>query len=53
MNENFIVKVSEEDSLALEKKQYELKYPYETDEYKIYELENGRKYRVYKNGRVL
>lgn len=27
-------------------------YPYETNEYKIYECENGRKYEVYKNGRV-
>lgn len=26
--------------------------PHETDEFKIYSLENGRKYKVYKNGRV-
>lgn len=36
----------------LERKKYELSYPYETDEFKIYTLENGRKYKVYKNGRV-
>lgn len=28
-------------------------YPYETDEYKIYTTENGRKYKVYKNGRII
>ena len=33
-------------------KKYQLIYPYETDEFKIYSLENGRKYKVYKNGRV-
>lgn len=37
----------------LEAKKYELTYPYETDEYKIYELENGRKYKVFKNGRIV
>ena len=36
----------------LEKKTYELKYPYDTDEYKIYETKNGRKYKVFKNGKV-
>ena len=27
-------------------------YSYETEEYKIYTTENGRKYKVYKNGRI-
>lgn len=36
----------------LVKKEYELIYPYETDEYKKYICENGREYRVYKNGRI-
>lgn len=34
-------------------RKYELKYPYETDEYRLYEVSNGRTYRVYKNGRVV
>lgn len=29
-----------------------LVYPYETDEYRIYECENGREYKVFSNGRV-
>lgn len=33
-------------------KHYELVYPYETNEYKTYTTNNGRKYKVYKNGRV-
>ena len=36
----------------LEKKHYPLIYPYETEEYRDYVCENGRKYRVYKNGRI-
>lgn len=36
----------------LPKKEYELIYPYETDEYKKYICENGREYRVYKNGKI-
>ena len=28
-------------------------YPYETQEYKIYTTKNGRKYEIYKNGRVI
>lgn len=35
------------------KKHYELKYPYETDEYKLYTTSNGRDYKVYKNGKVV
>lgn len=34
------------------KKHYDLKYPYETDEFRIYETESGRKYKVYRNGRI-
>ena len=30
-----------------------LTYPYETDEYRIYTCENGRKYKVFKNGRII
>lgn len=37
----------------LEKKKYELTYPYETDEFKLFTDENGRTYRVYRNGRVI
>lgn len=33
-------------------KVFSLTYRYETDEYKIFKLENGRKYKVFKNGRV-
>lgn len=36
----------------LEKKSYTLTYPYETDAYKIYQLENGRQYKVFRNGRI-
>ena len=35
----------------LEKRQ-PLVYPYETEEFKIYETKNGRKFEVYRNGRV-
>lgn len=31
---------------------YELTYPYETDDYRIYTCANGRTYKVYRNGRV-
>ena len=36
----------------IDTKKYELIYPYETDKFKIYTLENGRRYKVYKNGKV-
>lgn len=35
-----------------EKKEYQLTYPYETEEYRDYVCHNGRKYKVYKNGRI-
>lgn len=35
-----------------EKEVLPLIYPYETTEYKIYACENGRQYKVFKNGRV-
>ena len=39
--------------LRIKYKQFpDLFYQYETEEYKIYTTENGRKYKVYKNGRV-
>ena len=37
----------------IEKQHYELVYPYQTDEYKIYETRNGRQYKVYKNGKIV
>lgn len=37
----------------IEPKTYELTYPYETDSYRIYELSNGRKYKVFRNGKVV
>lgn len=37
----------------LEKKTYELEYPYETTEFKPFIDANGRTYRVYKNGLVI
>lgn len=37
----------------IERDVQELIYPYETYEYKIYELSNGRKYKVYRNGKVV
>lgn len=36
----------------LQKENFELTYPYETNEYRVYECENGRQYKVYRNGRV-
>ena len=39
--------------LRIKNKEFsDLFYSYETDEFKIYTTENGRKYKVYKNGRV-
>lgn len=40
-------------STRKENKKNKLFYPYETDDYKIYKTQNGRKYRVYKNGRIV
>lgn len=37
----------------IEKEEFFLKYPYETDEYRIYESHNGREYKVFKNGRIV
>lgn len=37
----------------IKKKKYELTYPYETDEFKVFTDDNGRTYRVYRNGRVI
>lgn len=37
----------------IEPKTYELTCPYETDSYRIYELSNGRKYKVFRNGKVI
>ena len=34
------------------KEENPLTYPYETNEFKIYELDNGRKYKVFKNGKI-
>lgn len=39
--------------LPAKKKQYALRYPYETDEYKPYIGKNGREYKIFKNGRVV
>ncbi|MBP3901162.1 MAG: HNH endonuclease [Blautia sp.] len=36
-----------------ERKQYEIKYPYETDEFRVFRCENGREYKVFRNGRVV
>ena len=39
--------------LRIKEKQFDkLIYPYETEEYRFYVCENGRKYKVYKNGKV-
>ena len=35
------------------KERHELIYPYETDDYRIYEALNGREYKIYSNGRVV
>lgn len=37
----------------IEKETYYLVYPYETDEFRIYELSNERKYKVFRNGKVV
>lgn len=37
----------------IEKKEHKLVYPYETTEFALYTGENERKYRIYKNGRVI
>ena len=37
----------------LPKKVYELKYPYETTEKRIFTCANGRKYDIYRNGKVV
>ena len=37
----------------IERKRYELKYPYETDEYKTYVGMNGREYKIFRNGRIV
>ena len=41
-------------SIKQDRKVYEdLKYPYETDEFKLYTTENGRQYEVYRNGKII
>ena len=37
----------------LEKQRYELIYPYNTEEYKIYKATNGRDYKVFRNGKIV
>lgn len=37
----------------IKKTTHELNYPYETNEYREYIGENGRRYRVFKNGRII
>lgn len=37
----------------IDKNSYELSYPYETTEFKVYTDHNGRTYRVYRNGMVI
>ena len=37
----------------IEPKIYDLIYPYETASYRIYELSNGRQYKVFRNGKVV
>lgn len=37
----------------IEKMPYEIVYPYETDKFRIYELSNGRKYKVFRNGKII
>lgn len=37
----------------LEKKTYELEYPYQTDDFRYFTDHNGRRYRVYRNGFVI
>lgn len=36
----------------IQSKHYQLTYPYETNEYREYVAQNGRKYKVFSNGRV-
>ena len=51
--EDFEVDDEIKEVLSIKNKQFpDLIYPYETDEYKIYTTENGRQYKIYKNGRV-
>ena len=38
---------------SIEKDTHELIYPYDTDEYRVYELSNGRRYKVFRNGKVV
>lgn len=47
--------VDEKIKSVLKEKQKEctqIVYPYETNEYRVYTTENGRKYEVYRNGRI-
>lgn len=37
----------------IKKEHYDIIYPYDTKEYRIYELKNGRKYKIYKNGKIV
>ena len=37
----------------LTSKEYKIKFPYETDEFKIYTTELGRHYKIFKNGKVV
>ena len=39
--------------LSYEKQYDDIEYVYDTSEYKIYTCENGRKYKVYKNGKIV
>jgi len=51
--EDFEVDEAIKEVLSIKEKEYDkLTYPYETEEYRIYTCENGRKYKVFKNGRV-
>ena len=51
--EDFEVDDKIKEVLSVKDKEFNrLKYPYETEEYRIYTCENGRKYKVFKNGRV-
>ncbi len=51
--EDFEVDERIKEVLSIKEKEYDkLTYPYETDEYRIYTCENGRQYKVFKNGRV-
>ena len=37
----------------IKKEVYQLIYPYDTSEFRIYETENGRKYKVFRNGKIV